>query len=45
MAMSAPVLPELEKDGDLILLIGRMLRLRGLDAVKVTEVKGMLMRV
>ena len=31
---------ELVKDGDLLLLIGRMLRLRGLDTVRVTEVKG-----
>ena len=32
--------PELVKDGDLILLIGRMLRLRGLDTVRITKVKG-----
>ena len=31
---------ELVKDGDLLLLIGRMLRLRGLDMVRVTTVKG-----
>ena len=31
---------ELVKDGDLLLLIGRMLRLRGLDTVRVTKVKG-----
>ena len=31
---------ELVKDGDLILLIGRMLRLRGLDTVRITKVKG-----
>ena len=32
--------PELVKDGDLILLIGRMPRLRGLDTVRITKVKG-----
>ena len=32
--------PELVKDGDFILLIGGMLRLRGLETVKVTKVKG-----
>ena len=31
---------ELVTDGDLIVHIGRMLRLRGPDAVRVTEVKG-----
>ena len=31
---------ELVKDGDLILLIGKMLRLRGLDTVRISEVKG-----
>ena len=31
---------ELVKDGDLLLLIDRMLRLRGLDTVRVTKVKG-----
>ena len=31
---------ELDKDGDLILLIERMLRLRGLDTVRITKVKG-----
>ena len=31
---------ELVKDGDLLLLIQRMLRLRGLDTVRVTKVKG-----
>ena len=31
---------EVVKDGDLILLIGRMLRLRGLDTVRIAEVKG-----
>ena len=31
---------ELVKDGDLLLLIERMLRLRGLDTVRITEVKG-----
>ena len=31
---------ELVKDGDLLLLIGRVLRLRGLDTVRVTKVKG-----
>ena len=30
---------ELVKDGDLILLIGRLLRLRGLDTVRITKVK------
>ena len=30
---------ELVKDGDLILLIDRMLRLRGLDTVRITKVK------
>ena len=30
----------LVKDGDLLLLIGRMLRLRGLDTVRITEVEG-----
>ena len=32
--------PELVKDGDLILLLGRMLRLSCLDTVRVTKVKG-----
>ena len=32
--------PELVKDGDLIFLSGRMLRLRGFDTVKITKVKG-----
>ena len=31
---------ELVKDGDLLLLIDGMLRLRGLDTVRITEVKG-----
>ena len=31
---------ELVKDGDLLLLIERMLRLRGLDTVRITRVKG-----
>ena len=31
---------ELVKDGDLILLIGRMLRLRGLDTVRIAKVQG-----
>ena len=31
---------ELVKDGDFLLLIERMLRLRGLDTVRITEVKG-----
>ena len=31
---------ELVKDGDLITLIGRMLRLRGLDTVRITKVGG-----
>ena len=31
---------ELLKDGDLLLLIDRMLRLRGLDTVRVSKVKG-----
>ena len=31
---------ELVKDGDLLLLIERMLRLRGLDTVRITKVKG-----
>ena len=31
---------ELVKDGDLLLLVQRMLRLRGLDTVRVTEFKG-----
>ena len=31
---------ELVKGGDLITLIGRMLRLRGLDTVRITKVKG-----
>ena len=31
---------ELVKDGDLLLLIQRMLHLRGLDTVRVTKVKG-----
>ena len=31
---------ELVKDGDLLLLIERMLHLRGLDTVRITEVKG-----
>ena len=34
------VLFELVKDGDLLLLIERMLHLRGLDTVRVTKVKG-----
>ena len=33
-------LAELVKDGDLILLICRMLRLGGLDTVRITKVKG-----
>ena len=31
---------ELVKDGDLLLLIGRMLHLRGLDTVRISKVKG-----
>ena len=31
---------ELVKDGDLLLLIDRMLRLRGLDTVRISKVKG-----
>ena len=31
---------ELVKDGDLIFLIRRMLRLRGLDTIRITNVKG-----
>ena len=31
---------ELVKDGDLLLLVERMLRLRGLDTVRITKVKG-----
>ena len=31
---------ELVKDGDLILLIGRMLEMRGPDTVRISEVKG-----
>ena len=31
---------ELVKDGDLLLLIERMLHLRGLDTVRITKVKG-----
>ena len=31
---------ELAKDGDLLLLLERMLRLRGLDTVRITKVKG-----
>ena len=31
---------ELVKDGDLLMLIGRMLRLGGLDTVRITKVKG-----
>ena len=31
---------ELVKDGDLLLLIGRMLRLRGVDTYRITKVKG-----
>ena len=31
---------ELVKDGDLLLLIERMLHLRGLDTVQITKVKG-----
>ena len=31
---------ELVKDGDLITLFGRMLRLRGLDTVRVTKIEG-----
>ena len=40
--MIAIVLPpfELVNDGDLLLLIERMLRLRGLDTVRITKVKG-----
>ena len=32
--------PELVKDDDLTLLIGRVLRLRGLDTVRISKVKG-----
>ena len=35
-----PIPFELVKDGDLLLLIERMLHLRGLDTVQITEVKG-----
>ena len=31
---------ELVKDGDLVLLFRRMLRLKGLDTVRITNVKG-----
>ena len=31
---------ELVKDGDLILLIGRMLEMRGRDTVRISKVKG-----
>ena len=31
---------ELVNDGDLLLLLHRMLHLRGLDTVRITEVKG-----
>ena len=31
---------ELVKDGDLLLLIERMLHMRGLDTVRITKVKG-----
>ena len=31
---------ELVKDGDLLLLIGRILHLRGLDTVRISKVKG-----
>ena len=31
---------ELVKDGDLLLIIERMLHLRGLDTARITEVKG-----
>ena len=31
---------ELVKDGDLILRIGRMLRIRGLGTIRMTKVKG-----
>ena len=31
---------ELVNDGDLLLLIQRMLRLKGLNTIRVTEVKG-----
>ena len=33
-------LAELVKDGDLILLVGRMLRIRGLSTVRIAKVKG-----
>ena len=33
--------PQLVKDGDLIMLVGRMLGHRGLDTVRVTKVKGL----
>ena len=32
--------PELVKDGDLLLLLHRMLHLRGLDTVRISKVKG-----
>ena len=35
-----PVPFELVKDGDLLLLVGRMLRLRGLDTIRITKVEG-----
>ena len=35
-----PILFELVKDGDLLLLIDRMLRLRGPDTVRISKVKG-----
>ena len=38
--MLALDLLSLSRIGDLILLIGRMLRLRGLDTVRITKVKG-----
>ena len=34
------ILFELLKDGDLLLLIDKMLRLRGPDTVRITKVKG-----
>ena len=40
MVVNGTVPFELVKDGDILLLIDRMLHLRGLDTVRITEVKG-----
>ena len=40
MVIMVLFLLSLSRNGDLLLLIGRMLRLRGLDTVRVTKVKG-----